>query len=154
MDYDANYDLDPVRFDSTISRRLGISFIDRAENDRRLRLDSKTVSVNIFHGTPLKTPMCLQLIAAIIAAILVGGRHFYRDETPLYASVSARTTEIGTLRSMGFGRGADSPWVLCLKGDDRLAGGPFSRCFLACPSSTSPLVPTCVRRFESASPFL
>jgi putative ABC transport system permease protein len=100
VDYDMNYDsIGVVRFNDLKDRD---SFIDRAENDRRLRLDLKTERE--YFSSLSENANVLQLIAAIIAAILSVAAIF-TGMNALYASVSARTTEIGTLRSMGFGRG-------------------------------------------------
>ncbi len=99
VDYDINYDsIGVVRFNSTSARDR---FIEKTLNDRRLRLDLKTE--RDYFSSLSENASVLELIAGVIAFILSVAAIF-TGMNALYASVASRTTEIGTLRSMGYGR--------------------------------------------------
>lgn len=99
VDYDINYDsIGVVRFNSTSARDR---FIEKTLDDRRLRLDLKTE--RDYFSSLSENASVLELIAGVIAFILSVAAIF-TGMNALYASVASRTTEIGTLRSMGYGR--------------------------------------------------
>ncbi len=99
VDFNLNYESNLVaHFDSLKERN---TFIDKADEDRRLRVDIK--SEREYFASLAESAGTLQLIATIIAFILSVAAIF-TGMNALYASVASRTTEIGTLRSMGFSR--------------------------------------------------
>lgn len=95
LNYDSNY---VILFDHAKDRDR---FIQRATEDSRLRLDLKTERE--YFSSMAADARTLQLIATIIAVILSVAAVF-TGMNALYSSVASRTTEIGTLRSMGFSR--------------------------------------------------
>ncbi|MBF0492162.1 MAG: FtsX-like permease family protein [Deltaproteobacteria bacterium] len=99
VDFDMSYDsIAVVQFNSLKNRD---DFIDAVSNDKRLRLDIKTERE--YFSSLSENAGILEFIANLIAIVLSIAAVF-TGMNALYASVAARSTEIGTLRSMGYGR--------------------------------------------------
>ena len=75
----------------------------RVSDDQRLKLDSMLEPE--YYATQTKSGQVIQFIGWLVAAIMAVGSSFAAMNT-MYAAVSRRSREIGTLRVLGFSRGS------------------------------------------------
>jgi len=79
------------------------SLIQRMADDPRINLQAETESE--YYREQSTVANQVRALGMLVAGIMAFGAIFAAMNT-MYASVSARTTEIGTLRALGFSRGA------------------------------------------------
>jgi putative ABC transport system permease protein len=79
------------------------ALIRRIANDPQINLEAET-EADYYHDQTL-TADRMRTLGMVVAIIMAIGAIFAAMNT-MYAAVSARTTEIGTLRALGFSRGA------------------------------------------------
>ena len=77
------------------------AFVDMADEDKRLKLEAKSEAEYFGQQTEAGKP--IQVLGNLITIILTVGAIFAAMNT-MYASVASRTSEIGTLRAIGFRR--------------------------------------------------
>lgn len=77
--------------------------IRRIDRDGRFTLEAKPESV--YYAQQAETANTLYVLVLTLAVVMATGATFGALNT-MYAAVTARTAEIGTLRALGFGRGA------------------------------------------------
>src|SRR5262249_2408366 len=99
VDFNITYDSIAVAPFNSLKERD--QFLDKVVHDQRLRVDVKTERE--YFSELSSNAGVLQLIAQVIAFILSIAAIF-TGMNALYASVSSRTREIGTMRAMGFSR--------------------------------------------------
>ena len=93
--------------------------IDRLQNDEQFNL--KAVDEKEYYEDQMTASIAIKVVGYFIAAFLTVGAMFAAANT-MYAAVSSRAREIGTLRALGFGRGSIltsilfESVVLCLLG--------------------------------------
>jgi putative ABC transport system permease protein len=105
------------------------NLISRIENDKTLSL--KVVGERDFYKTQTSTGLAIQFVGSALAIAMSIGAIFAAMNT-MYASVGARTREVGTLRVLGFRR----RWILLsflLEGAFLALLGGILGCFLALP---------------------
>jgi putative ABC transport system permease protein len=105
------------------------NLISRIENDKTLSL--KVVGERDFYKTQTATGLAIQFVGSALAIAMSIGAIFAAMNT-MYASVGARTREVGTLRVLGFRR----RWILLsflLEGAFLALLGGILGCFLALP---------------------
>lgn len=105
------------------------NFIARVEKDKRLALRAEREVDYYAKQTMTATP--IKILAGILGAAMSVGAVFAAMNT-MYASVAARTREIGTLRVLGFSRRAVVAGLLIEGALLSLAGGVLG-CLLALP---------------------
>jgi putative ABC transport system permease protein len=76
--------------------------IDRLQNDEQFNL--KAVDEKKYYEEQMSASKAVKYVGYFIAAFLTVGAMFAAANT-MYAAVSSRAREIGTLRALGFGRG-------------------------------------------------
>ncbi|HEV7730617.1 MAG TPA: ABC transporter permease [Candidatus Binatia bacterium] len=81
----------------------GRTLIRRIESDGRFTLQAKPELA--YYGEQAETASSLYVLVLTLAVIMATGATFGALNT-MYAAVANRTAEIGTLRALGFGRGA------------------------------------------------
>jgi putative ABC transport system permease protein len=95
------------------------ALIDRLENDEQFNL--KAIDEKEYYEEQMTASIAVKVVGYFIAAFLTIGAMFAAANT-MYAAVSSRAREIGTLRALGFGRGSIllsflfESVVLCLLG--------------------------------------
>ena len=77
--------------------------IRRIDRDGRFTLEAKPETV--YYQQQAETANALYVLVLTLAVVMATGATFGALNT-MYAAVSSRTAEIGTLRALGFGRGA------------------------------------------------
>jgi len=93
--------------------------IDRLQNDEQFNL--KAIEEKEYYEDQMTASIAIKVVGYFIAAFLTVGAMFAAANT-MYAAVSSRAREIGTLRALGFGRGSIltsilfESVVLCLLG--------------------------------------
>lgn len=93
--------------------------IDRIEKDEQFNL--KAVDEKQYYADQMTASIAVKIVGRFIATFLTVGAMFAAANT-MYAAVSSRAREIGTLRALGFGRGSIlvcflfESVVLCLLG--------------------------------------
>ena len=101
--------------DATAKRVL----IDRLRNDEQFNL--KAIDEKKYYEEQMTASIAVKVVGYFIAAFLTVGAMFAAANT-MYAAVSNRAREIGTLRALGFGRGSIlmsfllESVILCLMG--------------------------------------
>jgi ABC-type lipoprotein release transport system permease subunit len=77
--------------------------VDRIAGDARVALEAKPETV--YYEEQAETANSLYLLVLVLAVVMATGATFGALNT-MYAAVAGRTAEIGTLRALGFSRGA------------------------------------------------
>jgi putative ABC transport system permease protein len=79
------------------------ALVRRLQNDGRFTLQAKPETA--YYSEQAETANALYVLVITLATIMATGATFGALNT-MYAAVASRTAEIGTLRALGFGRGA------------------------------------------------
>ncbi len=109
-------------------RRLRASSARRSTNDTRFKLAA--IPESVYFQNQSRSSIFLKGAGTLIAVLLTFGAMFAAANT-MFAAVSARTREIGTMRALGFSQLdilicflGESLILCCLGGVAGLAGGP------------------------------